>query len=296
VVDLAGTRLDRAVVARVPEISRAQVQRLIKTGSVLVNGQPSKASYQTQTGDEVSVFVPDDAEEPVLPEALPLDIVFEDPHIIVVNKASGMVVHPALGHSSGTLVNALLAHCPEIANVGGLERAGVVHRLDRDTSGLLVVAKDDEIRQALQRQFKRRQVDKVYTALVEGRLSPREGIVDAPIGRDRAERKRMAVVRSGREARTHYQVSEYLGEHTLVEVRPRTGRTHQIRVHLAWIGHPLVGDSVYGSRRQRLLADRHFLHATRLGFVHPATSGEVEFEAPLPQQLDRLLAKLRTRR
>jgi 23S rRNA pseudouridine1911/1915/1917 synthase len=295
-MEQAGARLDRAVASHVPGVSRAQVQRLIKTGSVSVNGRPSKASYQTQVGDVIAVFIPDDAEEAVVAEAIPLDIVFEDGHLLVVNKPAGMVVHPALGHRSGTLVNALLAHCPEIAHVGGIERAGIVHRLDRNTSGLLVVAKDEESRKALQRQFKRRQVEKVYMALVEGRLAPREGIVDAPIGRDRSERKRMAVVRSGREARTRYRVTEYLGDHALLEVRPKTGRTHQIRVHLAWIGHPVVGDAVYGSRRQRLLHDRHFLHASRLGFVHPTTAQKVAFEAPLPGGLERLLARLRTSR
>jgi len=293
IVDEGGKRLDRATVALVPGVSRAQVQRLIKTGSISVNGRPSKSAYQVEVGDVLEVFLPEDAEEAILPEAIPLDVVFEDAHLLVVNKPAGMVVHPALGHPSGTLVNALLGRCPDIVHVGGIERAGVVHRLDRNTSGLLVVAKDEETREGLQRQFKRRKVEKVYLALVNGRLEPREGIVEAPIGRDRVERKRMAVVRTGRDARTRYRVIEYFADHALVEVHPETGRTHQIRVHLAWIGYPIVGDSVYGLRRQRMLRHRHFLHAARLGFVHPATGETVTFEAPLPHQLERVVTRLR---
>jgi 23S rRNA pseudouridine1911/1915/1917 synthase len=204
-----------------------------------------------------------------------------------------MVVHPAYGHREGTLVNAVLAHAPEVADVGGLERAGIVHRLDKDTSGLIIIAKDNETRIALQKQFKRRRVQKTYLALAEGHVDPREGIVDAPIGRDKRDRKRMAVVRSGRPARTRYRVREYFDDHTLVEVMPRTGRTHQIRVHMAWLGYPLVGDDIYGYRRQRVLKHRHFLHAARLRFTHPATGAEVEFEAPLPPALSALLESLR---
>lgn len=296
IVDEGGARLDRTTVASVPGVSRAQVQRLIKTGRVLVNGQPSKSAYQVGAGDAVEVMLPEDAEEAILPEAISLDIVYEDSDLMVVNKPAGMVVHPALGHSSGTLVNALLAHCPEIAHVGGIERAGVVHRLDRDTSGLLVVAKNEETREDLQRQFKRRKVEKAYLALVEGRLEPREGIIEAPVGRDRVERKRMAVVRTGRDARTHFRVVEYFADHSLVEVRPHSGRTHQIRVHLAWLGYPIVGDLVYGSRRQQVLRHRHFLHAARLGFIHPGAGEPVSFEAPLPYQLERLLVRLRKAR
>ncbi|MBL7064246.1 MAG: RluA family pseudouridine synthase [Anaerolineae bacterium] len=295
-VDEEGERLDKVIPAHVPDLSRAVAQRLIKTGEVTVNGRPSKPSYRVQVGDEVLVRVPAEMPEPVAPEDIPLDIIYEDDALLVVNKPAGMVVHPAFGHTSGTLVNAVLGHCPRIADVGGPDRAGVVHRLDKDTSGLIIVAKDEASRKALQRQFKRRQVAKTYLALVEDQVQPREGVVDAPVGRDKRQRKKMAVVRSGREARTLYRAIEYFPNHTLLEVRPHTGRTHQVRVHLAWLGYPLVGDTVYGRRRQRLLRSRHFLHAARLCFTHPTTGEEIEFEAPLPPELAAVLKRLRTSR
>ncbi len=295
-VERGGQRLDQEVAAALSELSRAQVQRLIKAGAVTVNGRASKPSYVVAAGDQIVVRLPEEPEAAVVPEAIPLDILFEDEHFLVVNKPAGMVVHPAYGHSSGTLVNALLAYAPQVADVGGLERAGVVHRLDRDTSGLLLVAKDEETRAGLQRQFKRRQVAKSYLALVEGQVSPREGVIEAPVGRDKRQRKRMAVVRSGREATTTYRVVEMFPEHTLLEVRPHTGRTHQVRVHLAWLGYPLVGDEVYGFRHQRLLRGRHFLHAWRIAFSHPITGERMSFEAPLPPELEALLARLRADR
>ena len=288
-----GERLDRVLAARLPDMSRAQAQRLVKAGEVTVNGRPSKPSYRVQAGDEVIVRVPDEAPALVLPEDIPLDVIYEDDALLVVNKPAGMVVHPALGHPSGTLVNAVLAHCPHIAEVGGPDRAGIVHRLDKDTSGLILVAKDEVTRAALQRQFKRRQVAKTYLALVEDHVHPREGVVEAPIGRDMRQRKKMAVVRSGRPARTVYRVVEYFAGHTLLEVRPHTGRTHQIRVHLSWMGYPIVGDAVYGYRRQRLLQNRHFLHAAQLRLVHPATDEEVEFKSPLPPELAAIMKRLR---
>ncbi len=292
-VEESGGRLDQAVVARLPDLSRAQVQRLIKSGQALVNGRPSKPAYQVIAGDQVLVIVPEDPETAIEAESIPLDIIFEEDSLLVVNKPAGMVVHPALGHTSGTLVNALLFHCPQIADVGGIERAGVVHRLDRNTSGLLVIAKNEDTRQALQRQFKRRRVLKAYVALSEGRVEPREGIIELPIGRSKQDRKRMAVVRTGRDARTTYRVVETFRDHSLLDVRPHTGRTHQIRVHFAWMGYPLVGDTVYGSRRQPLIKSRHFLHAARLGFLHPTTGEEVVFQAPLPPELEAVLTRLR---
>jgi 23S rRNA pseudouridine1911/1915/1917 synthase len=226
-------------------------------------------------------------------EQIPLKIVYEDEYLLAVDKPAGMVVHPGAGHSSGTLVNALLAYNPEVANVGGLERAGIVHRLDKDTSGLLLVAKDVDTHAALQRQFKHRQVIKTYLALVEDHVEPREGLIEAAIGRDRRERKRMAVTRTGRPAVTQYRVVEFFQNYSLLEVRPHTGRTHQVRVHLAWIGYPLVGDRVYGRRRQSLLPRRHFLHAEKLEFEHPATGAEQELDSPLPPELAGLLERLR---
>jgi len=211
----------------------------------------------------------------------------------VVNKPAGMVVHPAARIVSGTLVNALLAHCPQVADVGGPDRAGIVHRLDRETSGLIVVAKNPEAHAALQRQFKRRLVRKTYVALVEGQVHPREGIIEVPIGRDPKDRTRMAVSRTGRPAVTQYRVVEVFPQYTLLEVRPHTGRTHQIRVHLAWLGYPVVGDRVYGRRRQTLLPDRHFLHARELAFTHPVTGEKLVLSAPLPPELTALLNQLR---
>ncbi len=292
-VEAGGERLDKITPAHVPDLSRATAQRLIKAGEVTVNGRPSKPSYRVQVGDEVVVRVPIEMPAPVVAENIPLDVIYEDDALLVVNKPAGMVVHPAYGHASGTLVNAVLAHCPQIADVGGPDRAGVVHRLDKDTSGLILIAKDGVTRAALQRQFKRRQVAKTYLALVEGQMQPREGVVEAPVGRDKRQRKKMAVVRSGREARTMYRAIEYFANYTLLEVRPHTGRTHQVRVHLSWLGYPIVGDAVYGRHRQRLLRGRHFLHAARIRFSHPATSEEVEFEAPLPPKLADVLKQLR---
>jgi 23S rRNA pseudouridine1911/1915/1917 synthase len=290
----SGQRLDVVVARQLPDLSRAQVQRLIRTGAVTVGGRPSKPAYRAEAGDQIAVIVPEETETPALPEPIPLDVIYEDEHLLAVNKPAGMVVHPAAGHSSGTLVNALLAHCPQAADVGGLRRAGIVHRLDKDTSGLLLVAKDAETHSALQRQFKKRRVRKTYVALVEGSdVVPHEGVIEAPVGRDQRKRKQMTVSRTGRPAVTQYRVIEAFRYNTLLEVRPHTGRTHQVRVHLAWMGYPLVGDRVYGRRKQRLLADRHFLHARELQFTHPATGDEVTLVAPLPRKLVAVLERLR---
>ena len=294
-VEEGGERLDRVLAEHLPDVSRAQVQRLVKSGAVTVNGSLSKPSYRVEPGDRLSALLPEEVEEPLQAEQIPLQIVYEDEHLLAVDKPAGMVVHPGAGHSSGTLANALLAHCPQIADVGGLERSGIVHRLDKDTSGLLLVAKEQDTHAALQRQFKRRHVLKSYLALVEDHIEPREGIVEAAIGRDRRERKRMTVTRTGRPAVTQYRAVEFLRRHTLLEVRPHTGRTHQIRVHLTWIGFPLVGDRVYGHKRQPLLPDRHFLHAHELGLTHPVTEGELNLTSPLPPNLARLVERLRKR-
>jgi 23S rRNA pseudouridine1911/1915/1917 synthase len=295
IAESSDERLDKVISVHTPDLSRALAQRLIKDGAATVNGHPSKPSYRVQAGDEIVIHVPIELPEQVLPEDIPLDIVYEDDVLLVIDKPAGMVVHPGAGHTSGTLVNAVLAHCPQIADVGGADRAGIVHRLDKDTSGLIMIAKDDATHTTLQRQFKRRQVAKTYLALVEDHVQPREGIIEAPVGRDKRQRKKMAVVRRGREAQTTYRAIEYFANHTLLEVRPHTGRTHQVRVHLAWLGYPVVGDPVYGRRRQRLLKSRHFLHAARLCFTHPATGEEVEFEAPPPQELVNVLDQLRGR-
>jgi 23S rRNA pseudouridine1911/1915/1917 synthase len=288
-----GERLDKTIAVSLPDLSRAFIQRLIKTEQVTVNGRTSKPSYRVEVGDEVQVTIPHETPAAISPEQIDLDVIYEDEHLLAVNKPSDMVVHPAYGHQSGTLVNALLARWPQAADVGGPERSGIVHRLDKDTSGLILVAKSETTHTALQRLFKRRQVTKTYLALVEGHPDPRQGLIDAPIGRDKRNRKQMAIVRSGREARTAYRVSELFDEHSLVEAKPETGRTHQIRVHLAWLGCPVVGDKVYGYRKQRLLKHRQFLHAHKLDLIHPVTQVTLLLSAPLPQDLNDLLRRLR---
>jgi 23S rRNA pseudouridine1911/1915/1917 synthase len=292
-VEEGGQRLDLVIAGAFEELSRSQVQRLIKSGAVTVDGRLSKPAYRVEPGEQISILVPEEKDEPVRPEPIPLDVIYEDASLLAVNKPAGLVVHPAPGHPSGTLVNGLLAYHAALANVGGLERAGLVHRLDKDTSGVILVAKEPAVYKALQRQFKRRRVHKVYVALVEGQVEPREGIIEAPVGRDRRDRKRMAVRRSGRPAVTRYRTARRFKDHTLLEVEPRTGRTHQIRVHLSWMGYPLVGDQVYGRRRQPLLDRRHFLHAQEIRFTHPATEEEMTLSAPLPPELESVLDELR---
>jgi 23S rRNA pseudouridine1911/1915/1917 synthase len=294
-----GKRLDSFLAEQVPELSRSAVQRLIEGEQVSVNGESAKASYRVRPGDVVVALLPDEETPEPEAEPIPLQVVYEDEALLVVDKPAGMVVHPAPGHRGGTLVNALLAYCPELA-AGGGERPGIVHRLDRDTSGLILVAKSEKIRRALQRQFKERQVHKSYLALVAGHLQPAWGLIEAPIGRDPHRRQRMAVLAGGREAVTEYHVLEQFarrlgpagGSYSLVEAEPKTGRTHQIRVHLASIGHPVVGDRVYG-RRSRLPVPRQFLHARRLEFRHPLSGSRIDLEAPLPPDLAAVLELLR---
>ena len=292
----SGERLDRYVARHVPRLSRAAVQRLIAQGEILVNHAPAKASYRLEEGDLVEVILPPAAPEPQ-PETRALDIIYEDPLLAVLNKPAGLVVHPAHGHAEGTLLNALLARYPELRTWPEEEGwPGLVHRLDRDTSGVLAVARTPEARASLRVQFKARQVRKVYWALVIGRPKLAQARIDSPIARDPAQRKRMAVVREGgRPACTEYKVLEYLGNYALLEVRPETGRTHQIRVHLAAIGYPVAGDRVYGPQRQRLSLDRLFLHATELTLRHPKTGEEMTFSAPLPPELEGVLRELRGR-
>lgn len=293
-VTQVGERVDRLVASAVDRLSRAQVQRLIADGLITVNGRPVKSSYRVQDNDRVVVRVPPSPSAIPEPQSIPLDIVYEDEDVIVVNKPAGMVVHPAYGHLDGTLVNALLAHYPNLVESEDRLRPGIVHRLDKDTSGLIIVAKNDEARKHLQRQFKARVVRKVYLALLEGQIEPSAGRIEAPIGRDPRQRQRMAVLpQGGRPAETEYRVLEYLRDHTLVEAIPRTGRTHQVRVHFAWLGHPVAGDSVYGRRKRPPTLRRQFLHAQALGFKLPANDEYVEFEAKLPEDLREVLRQLR---
>lgn len=287
--DRAGERLDAYLTRAVPDLSRAHAQKLIASGAVTVNDRPTKPALRLSPGDRVHVSLPEPRPVAPAPEPIHLAVVYEDDDLIVVDKPAGLTVHPAPGHPSGTLVNALLAHCADLAGINGDLRPGIVHRLDQDTSGLLVVAKNDRAQLALGRQFAGREVLKAYLALVEGNPPP-AGVIDAPIGRHPAQRKRMAVVAEGRPARTRYRVVAQLAEAVLVVAVLETGRTHQVRVHFAAIGHPVVGDAVYGHRSP--LIPRQFLHAWRLGFHHPRTGNWMEFEAPLPEDLRAALAIL----
>lgn len=291
-VQAGGERLDKLLTARLESLSRSQVQALIRDGRVLVNGRPVKASYRLEGGEAIAVSLPVQEDEPPAAEVIPLDVLYEDDQVAVVNKPAGMVVHPAFGHTSGTLVNAVLARWPQIDGFSDPSRAGIVHRLDKDTSGVIVVAKTPEALDWLRAQFKQRLVRKRYLALVYGSPETPEGVIDAPIGRDAAQRKRMAVRRDGREALTEFRVLEHYADFSLLEVFPKTGRTHQIRVHLAFIGNPVVGDRVYGRRRQAIRLKRHFLHAASIAFAPAPGAPPVTVEAPLPAGLANVLAKL----
>jgi len=288
-----GQRVDKYLAQEVPSLSRSRIQQLIAEGLVTVNGDRVKRSHRLTEGDEIVAHLPPVQEVELVPQRMPLNVVYENEDLLVVDKPAGLVVHPAHGHESGTLANALVARYPDLPR-DEQKRPGIVHRLDRDTSGLLIVAKSEDARCDLQRQFKEGRVEKRYLALVEGRVEPKSGTVDAPIGRDPRHRKRMAVVpRGGREAVTEYRVLEYLSDYTLLEVRPRTGRTHQVRVHLAFIHHPVVGDKVYGYRKQRLGVRRQFLHAQHLGFHVPSSGEYVEVTSELPLDLAEILERLR---
>jgi 23S rRNA pseudouridine1911/1915/1917 synthase len=290
-----GQRIDKVVADKLAgAASRTQVQAWIRDGHVTVNGKPVKANYKVQIEDSVSVWVPPPQATDVAPENIPLDIVYEDSDVIVVNKPRGMVVHPAPGHSSGTLVNALLYHCRDLSGLNGIIRPGIVHRIDKDTSGLLMAAKNDHAHASLAAQLKEHSVTRKYVALVHGNLAHDAGTVDAPIGRDPKDRKLFAVtVRNGKRAITHFAVLERFGRFTLLELKLETGRTHQIRVHMKYIGHPLVGDPVYGGKTRGIGIEGQALHAAVLGFRHPRSGERLEFSAPLPEDMRNLLIQLR---
>lgn len=289
-------RLDRFVSAGIPDLSRTYLQTLVEDGLVLVDGVPRRAAFKMTPGQVVLVSLPEIESVEALPEDIPLDILFEDEDILVIDKPSGMVVHPAPGHLRGTLVNAVLFHAPRM-NIGGTNRPGIVHRLDKDTSGVMVVAKSDRAHNSLVRQWQERTVEKTYIGLVAGQVQEEEASIDAPIGRDTANRLRMAAVRSGREARSSFTVTERFEETTLLEVSIETGRTHQIRVHLAMIGFPVVGDTLYGSPKSARAASkigirRQFLHAATLG-IEMSDGSRQTFTAPLAPDLDAALGVLR---
>ncbi len=293
----AGARLDRWLAEAVPELSRAKIQALIETGHVRVDGVLYRASHRLHGGEAIELDVPPPPPEELEAEPLALVIVHEDDHVLVVDKPAGMVVHPGAGHARGTLAAAVLAHAPSIAGVGGPRRPGVVHRLDRGTSGLLVIAKTPTAYDSLTAQLKARTVRRRYAAVVHGRVGQAEGVVEAPIGRDPHHRQRMAVRPEGKGKRavTRYRVLERFPRHTLVEARLETGRTHQIRVHMASLGHPVVGDETYGRGRTKppVPMEGLALHAAGLGFVHPVTGKRLEFSTSVPPRMERLLSHLR---
>ncbi len=289
----AGARLDAYLAGVAAETTRSQAAKLIEDGAVTVNGRPAKPSYRVKTGDRVELTKPEPVALDLTPEDIPLTVLYEDSDVIVIDKPRGMVVHPAAGNYTGTLVNALLRHCTDLAGINQTLRPGIVHRLDKDTTGVLMVAKNDLAQVSLSAQIKDRTVKRLYQGLVTGNLKENTGLIDAPIGRHPADRKRMAVVAGGRHAVTHFRVLERFGQYTLVEARLQTGRTHQIRVHFAYIGHPVVGDPVYGSRKQAFELAGQALHAQTLGFNHPRTGEYLEFSAPLPADMGGVLAGLR---
>ena len=293
----AGARLDRWLSERLTDLSRARLQALIRGGLVRIDGATSKAAHRLRGGERIEIEVPPAVEETLVPEVVPLSIVYEDDHVLVVDKPAGMVVHPGAGRSQGTLAAAILAHAPTIAGVGGPRRPGIVHRLDKDTSGLLVVAKTQLAYDDLVAQLAARTVTRRYVAVVHGRVRAAEGIVDAAIGRHPTDRVKMAIRPAGRGKRavTRYRVLERFADFTFLEARLETGRTHQIRVHLASLGHPVVGDSVYGKPRARspIPIDGYALHAAALAFVHPVFRKAIECTAPIPERIERLVSHLR---
>lgn len=288
-------RLDKYLAEQFPEQTRSYLQKLIKEGQVLVNGKTVKSGYQLSKGDEVSVTIPEPKELDVEPQKMDLDIVYEDEDVILINKPKGMVVHPAPGHTTDTLVNGLLYHCKDnLSGINGVARPGIVHRIDRDTTGILIVCKNDMSHNSIAAQLKEHSINRRYRALVHGNLKEDTGTVEGPIGRHPVDRKKMAInERNGKPAVTHYTVLERFGNYTLIECKLETGRTHQIRVHMTSIGHPLVGDEVYGPAKCPFKLQGQCLHAMVLGFVHPRTGEYMEFSADLPEYFEELLKKLR---
>lgn len=291
IVKEAGVRLDKAV-ADLTELSRSQANEAIKDGTILVNNQTQKARYAVKLGDVISYELPKEEVLDYQPENIPIEIVYEDSDVAVVNKPQGMVVHPSAGHASGTLVNALLYHVKDLSTINGVVRPGIVHRIDKDTSGLLMIAKNDKAHQALAQELKEKKSLRQYVAIVHGNLPNDRGVIEAPIGRSDKDRKKQAVTAKGKPALTRFQVLERFGDFTLVELTLETGRTHQIRVHMAYIGHPIAGDPVYGPRKT-LAGHGQFLHAKTLGFTHPTTGELMTFSVDAPAIFQETLEKLR---
>ncbi|MCM3756652.1 RluA family pseudouridine synthase [Sporosarcina aquimarina] len=291
----AGERIDKALASANADWSRTLIQQWVKDGIVLVNGGAVKSNYKVKSGDTLTVDEPEPEELNIPAEDLHLEIVYEDSDVLVVNKRRGMVVHPAPGHTTGTLVNGLMHHCTDLSGINGIMRPGIVHRIDKDTSGLLMVAKNDKAHTSLVNQLVEKSVTRVYTALVHGHIPHDNGTIDAPIGRNQKDRQSMSVENTGKHAVTHFKVMERFGDFTLVECRLETGRTHQIRVHMKYIGHPLAGDPKYGPKKT-IDFDGQVLHAGTLGFVHPVTEEYMEFKAPLPEDFEQLLNEMKSKK
>lgn len=289
-----GERIDKCMAALVDSLSRSYIQKLIRDGQVLVNGRAVKSSYQVQADDEVAFTLPPSREPDIRPENIPLDILYEDRDLLVVNKPKGMVVHPAAGHYSGTLVNGVMYHCGrELSGINGVMRPGIVHRIDRDTTGSLIVCKNDKAHTHIAAQLKAHSITRRYRAICYGVLKEEEGTIDGPIGRHPSDRKKMAVRADGKRAVTHYRVLQHFREYTYIECELETGRTHQIRVHMASIGHPLLGDEVYApGRKCPFSLQGQTLHAMTIGFIHPSAGTYLEVEAPLPEYFTHLLSIL----
>ena len=290
--EVAGERLDKALAVLQEGWSRSQVGTWLTDGRIKVNGADVKAKYKVKEGDVIEVDVPEVEELEIVAEDLDLEIVYEDADVLVVNKPRGMVVHPAPGHTTGTLVNGLMHHCKDLSGINGVARPGIVHRIDKDTSGLLMVAKNDVAHEGLVNQLVDKSVTRKYTALVHGHIAHDKGTIDAPIGRDQKDRQKQAIVDNGKHAVTHFQVIERFGNFTLIECRLETGRTHQIRVHMNYIGFPLAGDPKYGPKKT-IDFPGQVLHAGVLGFKHPVTGEYLEFSAPLPEDFENVLTELR---
>ncbi|HIW47994.1 MAG TPA: RluA family pseudouridine synthase [Firmicutes bacterium] len=290
----AGVRIDTYLAAAEEGLSRSQVQKLLEQGQVDVGGKKVKQNYKIKPGDLIHLTMPEPVEMTLLPEPIELDILYEDEDVIVINKPKGMVVHPAAGHGTGTLVNALLYHCAgQLSGINGVLRPGIVHRIDKDTSGVLVAAKSDAAHRGLAEQLARHAMKRRYVAAVMGNVKEETLTIDRPLGRSPKDRKKIAIVPGGKRAVTHITVLSHLGGYCIVEAQLETGRTHQIRVHMASIGHPLLGDTVYGPQKQPFALHGQALHAKVLGFTHPITGQYLEFEAPLPEELERLFFLLR---
>lgn len=295
--EMEGERIDKCISNYVETLSRSYIQKIIKEGKAYINDAPVKSNYKVRVDDKVQFTIPDCEEPDIPPQDIPLDIIYEDKDVLIVNKPKNMVVHPAPGHYEGTLVNAIMYHCHnDLSGINGVLRPGIVHRIDKDTTGSLIICKNDEAHRKIAEQLKEHSITRKYRAIVYGRISNDAGVVDAPIGRHPTDRKKMAInERNGKPAITHYKVLERFEKYTYIECQLETGRTHQIRVHMTSIGHPLLGDEVYGNAKCPFKLEGQTLHAMTIGFIHPSTNQYVEYEAPLPEYFERLLQILRSK-